>query len=99
MSTVTESRNKDSAQKINCLLLRQDVKWQVSQRARRVIGGVEVLLRFRLQSILLGLKEVLNDGVNQLVQFLLQLCQVTVEEVVNLELWGKISSLALRSGP
>lgn len=40
---------------------------------------MEVLLHFRLQFILLRLKEVLNDGVNQLVQFLLQLGQVTVE--------------------
>lgn len=55
----------------------------------RVIVGVVVLLHFRLQFILLGLKEVLNDGVHQLVQFLLQLCQVTVEEVVKFELWKK----------
>lgn len=44
-----------------------------------------MLLHFRLQFILLGLKEVLNDGVHQFVQFLLQLCQVTVEEAVNFE--------------
>lgn len=43
------------------------------------LTGMEVLLHFRLQFILLRLKEVLNDGVNQLVQFLLQLGQVTVE--------------------
>lgn len=41
--------------------------------------GAEKLLHFRLQLILLRLEEVLNDGVHQLIQLLLQLCHVTVE--------------------
>lgn len=53
---------------------------------QRVIEGVEVLLRLRLQFILLRLKEVLNDGVNQFIQLLLQLCQVTTDEGTMFEL-------------
>lgn len=53
---------------------------------QRVIEGVEVLFRLRLQFILLRLKEVLNDGVNQFIQLLLQLCQVTADEGTMFEL-------------
>lgn len=41
--------------------------------------GAEELHHFRLQLILLRLEEVLNNGIHQLIQLLLQLCHVTVE--------------------
>lgn len=41
---------------------------------------VSVLLRLGLQLILLWLEEVFNNGINQLVQFLLQVDHITVKE-------------------
>lgn len=48
--------------------------------------GVEKLLHFRLQLILLRLEEVLNNGVHQLIQLLLQLCHVAVDGAEELKL-------------
>lgn len=59
------------------------------ETVQRGTGGVQALLHFRLQLILLRLKEALNDGVNQFIQFLLQLGQVAVEEVGTFEWRGK----------
>lgn len=39
-----------------------------------------VLLRLGLQLILLWLEEVLNNGINQLIQLLLEVCYITVTE-------------------
>lgn len=45
-----------------------------------VIDCLSLLVCFGLQLILLGLKEVFNDGVDQFIHFLLQLSHVTVSK-------------------